>query len=391
MENITISLSNITNGSAGSVTPAPFFSEEDRKSIEDTVRWLVPFFFGIIAVTGFFGNLLVIMVVVVNKNMRSTTNLLILNLAVSDLLFVIICIPFTATDYITQRWPFGNFWCRTTQYLIVVTAFASIYTLVLMSIDRFLAVVHPIRSRMLRTEHITMIAIFTLWTVVLTISMPVTFAHDVMVHYDNTSNITYALCRFKDNDLLDASTFQLSFFISTYLLPLMIISGLYVRMITRLWRQGSGVRMSKESQRGRKRVTRLVVVVVIAFASLWLPVQLILLLKALDVYEADSLLSIIIQICAQTLAYSSSCINPLLYAFLSENFRKAFYKMVGSSWLSFLIQKPLNNAASGEHQQGENTFESITAINCSPRYQNYTSDLPPPRKTSCGRTSTTGM
>ncbi|SPP80789.1 allatostatin-A receptor [Drosophila guanche] len=363
MENITLSLANITNvmnvtnGSDVGVTQEPFFTEEDRLAIEGTVRWLVPFFFGIIAVTGFIGNLLVIMVVVANKNMRSTTNLLILNLAVSDLLFVIICIPFTATDYVTPHWPFGNFWCRSTQYLIVVTAFASIYTLVLMSIDRFLAVVHPIRSRMLRTEHITVIAIFTLWTVVLTVSIPVTFAHDVVVDHDDSSNITYSLCRFKDNDLLDVSTFQLSFFISTYLLPLMIISGLYVRMIMRLWRQGSGVRMSKESQRGRKRVTRLVVVVVIAFASLWLPVQLILLLKALHVYEADNLFLIIVQICAQTLAYSSSCINPLLYAFLSENFRKAFYK----------------------------------AINCSHRYQNYTSDLPPPRKTSCARTSTTGV
>lgn len=95
----------------------------------------------------------------------------------------------------------------------------------------------------------------------------------MQVHYDNQTNVIYAMCRFIDNDVLDLSTFQVSFFISSYLLPLMVISGLYVRMIMRLWRQGTGVRMSKESQRGRKRVTRLVVVVVIAFASLWLPVQ----------------------------------------------------------------------------------------------------------------------
>lgn len=93
------------------------------------------------------------------------------------------------------------------------------------------------------------------------------------VGFDNQTNVTYAMCRYIDNDVLDLSTFQVSFFISSYLLPLMVISGLYVRMIMRLWHQGTGVRMSKESQRGRKRVTRLVVVVVIAFASLWLPVQ----------------------------------------------------------------------------------------------------------------------
>lgn len=158
-----------------------FFSEEERQAIEGTLIWLVPFFFGIIALTGFFGNLLVILVVVFNKNMRSTTNLMIVNLAVADLLFVIFCIPFTATDYVTKVWPFGLFWCRSVQYLIVVTAFASIYTLVLMSIDRFLAVVHPIRSRMMRTENITMIAIVTLWAVILVISTPVGFVNDMVV------------------------------------------------------------------------------------------------------------------------------------------------------------------------------------------------------------------
>lgn len=156
------------------------------------------------------------------------------------------------------------------------------------------------------------------------------------------------MCQFIENDFLDQRTYQVTFFISSYLLPLTVISGLYVLMIMRLWRQGSGVRMSKESQRGRKRVTRLVVVVVVAFASLWLPIQvsqsqrflnyiciyvsinlsqLILLLKTLDLYAPDTSFTIILQIVSQIMAYTSSCINPLLYAFLSENFRKAFYKV----------------------------------------------------------------
>jgi len=61
------------------------------------------------------------LVVVVNKQMRSTTNLLIINLAVSDILFVIFCVPFTATDYVLPEWPFGNLWCKFVQYMIVVT------------------------------------------------------------------------------------------------------------------------------------------------------------------------------------------------------------------------------------------------------------------------------
>lgn len=48
--------------------------------------------------------------------------------------------------------PFGDMMCKTVQYMIVVTCLASVYTLVLMSLDRFLAVVHPISSMSIRTE-----------------------------------------------------------------------------------------------------------------------------------------------------------------------------------------------------------------------------------------------
>ena len=76
--------------------------------------------------------------------MKNTTNLLILNLAVADLLFIILCVPFTATDYILNSWPFGLVWCQTVQYLIYFTSYVSIYTIFLMSIDRFMAVVFPV-------------------------------------------------------------------------------------------------------------------------------------------------------------------------------------------------------------------------------------------------------
>ncbi|XP_054088383.1 allatostatin-A receptor [Zeugodacus cucurbitae] len=358
IQNITTALLNAT---AQSLTDPEFeqYEEIDELSAElrNFVRIVVPFCFGIFALSGFFGNTLVILVVLFNQQMHSTTNLLIVNLAVADLLFVVFCIPFTATDYITEYWPFGDLWCRTVQYLIVVTAFASIYTLVLMSVDRFLAVVHPIRSRQLRTEKVTKIAIVTLWVIILSISFPVPLVHG-LTKLEPFPNVTYAFCTFyEDNLIVTQTSYQMIFFACSYLLPLMAISGLYVRMIMRLWHQGSGVQMSVKSQRGRKRVTRLVVVVVVAFASLWLPVQLILLLKALGIYHSNTKFKLLLQVIAQTLAYMSSCINPLLYAFLSDNFRKAFYK----------------------------------AIHCSERYQNYTTDLPPPRRTSCARTSTTGL
>ena len=68
-------------------------------------------FFSLVVFIGFFGNLLVVLVASFNKQMRNTTNLLILNLAVADILFIVFCVPFTATGYaLPHDWPFGDLW-----------------------------------------------------------------------------------------------------------------------------------------------------------------------------------------------------------------------------------------------------------------------------------------
>lgn len=134
-------IANLTNASDALNSSSRFESEVyqfayNRKLVESIVIVIVPLFFGIIGILGLAGNSLVVVVVAANPGMRSTTNILIINLAVADLLFVIFCIPFTAADFVLPYWPFGNVWCKIVQYLIIVTANASVYTLVLMSLDR---------------------------------------------------------------------------------------------------------------------------------------------------------------------------------------------------------------------------------------------------------------
>jgi len=133
---------------------------------ERYVRIIIPIIFSLIVALGLIGNLLVIFVIIINQQMRSTTNILILNLAVADLLFIIFCVPFTATGYVIPQWPFGVVWCKIFQYMIYVCVYASVYTLVLMSLDRYLAVVHPIYSKSYRTQQNTIWILLCLWGVI---------------------------------------------------------------------------------------------------------------------------------------------------------------------------------------------------------------------------------
>jgi len=210
--------------------------------------------------------------------MRSTTNLLIINLAVADLLFIVFCVPFTAWDYAFPHWIFGDIWCRVVQYLIVVCAFASIYTLVLMSLDRFLAVVHPIASISIRTERNAYRAILLTWVTILVLCIPALIAHGETT-YQPMEGVNYSQCRF-DDAAYNKTVYHVCFFLSSYVIPIALILILYVLMLKRLWFGAvPGGHMSTESVRSKKRVTRMVVVVVVIFAVCWCPIQIILVLK----------------------------------------------------------------------------------------------------------------
>ncbi|CAO1408718.1 unnamed protein product [Diamesa serratosioi] len=298
------------------------FDDELERVVSQTVFLL----FGVIGIAGLVGNALVVLVVAANPLMRSTTNILIINLAIADLLFVIFCIPATAIDYILPDWPFGDMWCKVVQYMIVVTCHASVYTLVLMSLDRFLAVVHPISSISIRTQRNAFLAIIIAWLVIITTAIPVGITHGEVFYISRDHEVNTA-CLFLSGEGYSHPAFQISFFLSSYVVPLALISILYMGMLLRLWKAVPGSKVSAESRRGKKRVTRLVVVVVLGFSICWLPIQIVLVLKSLQLYEPTRV-TVCIQIIAHVLAYTNSCINPILYAFLSENFRKAFRKIV---------------------------------------------------------------
>ncbi|KAG7168400.1 Allatostatin-A receptor-like [Homarus americanus] len=170
----------------------------------------------------------------------------------ADLLFIVFCVPFTASDYILPSWPFGSIWCKTVQYLTYVTAYASVYTLLLLSFDRFLAVVHPIAALSIRTERNALYAITFSWILILTSCIPLYLCHGIKKQ--KFRGDVYFQCAFLDDE--------------------------YNHM---------------------------------AF-------HLVLLLKSLDLYEMTTF-RIITQIAAQVLAYINSCVNPILYAFLSDPFR----------------------------------------------------------------------
>lgn len=356
---------NTTWNDTMELTTDPPSGDAEFAAFERVVKFTIPVIFGLIVALGLLGNLLVIVVIVKNEKMRSTTNILILNLAIADLCFIVFCVPFTAAAYAMPTWPFGRIWCKVVQFLMYVCAYASVYTLVVMSLDRYLAVVHPISSMSYRTQMNTVWILLALWGIVLGGHVPLLFQHDV-ISYDYYGEFRSACLNANTvQNVYAARLFYGCFFMFGYVLPLSLICILYGFMLKRLlYGVVPGGSQRAESIRSKKRVTKMVVIVVVIFALCWLPIQIIFIIQNFGNY-AQGVPAIAAQMVSNCLAYMNSCVNPILYAFLSDNFRRSFRKLLCCGYgqmskfeyerTNIKIEKPEKTITCKPAQVGSNT------------------------------------
>ena len=294
------------------------------------IQILVGILFGTTTVLGSLGNVLVIIVVYSNKQMRNSTNILILSLALADLFFIVICVPFTAISMTVPVWPFGDVFCKVYQYTANVTCYASVYMLVLMSLDRYLAVVYPIWSMNIRSTANALYLVIVSWVVIVALTIPIIF--ETGVYKLDGQEYCVNIKIVEDEIIYQRQThgrlFYGCFFIFGYLMPLALVCGLYGLMLHSLTsRRGAVGNQSQQSLRSRKRVTKMIVIVICVFAVCWLPAHVRFIVQYFFSYPEGTWFYIF-QTLATCLAYMNSCMNPIVYAFLSENFRKSFRKLI---------------------------------------------------------------
>ncbi|XP_029998434.1 KISS1 receptor b [Sphaeramia orbicularis] len=288
--------------------------------------WLVPSFFGLIMLVGVVGNALVIHVVTKHQQMKTVTNFYIVNLATTDILFLLCCVPFTATLYPLPSWIFGEFMCRLVNYLQQVTAQATCITLSAMSVDRCYVTVYPLQSLRHRTPRMALTVSVSIWIGSLLLSIPVAVYQRLEAGYWFGPQ-TYCSEVFPSARLQRA--YIIYSFLAVYLLPLLTISACYAFMLKRVSRPSvhpvdSSYQLEAQAQRSaavRARVSRMVVVVVALFLICWGPIQVCILLQA---FGLRSYILYKLKIWGHCMSYSNSSINPLVYAFMGNNFRKAF-------------------------------------------------------------------
>lgn len=286
-----------------------------------------PVLYTVLFVTGLVGNALVVWVLLAFKKVRAMTDIYLLNLAISDLLFVF-SLPFLVQYSLVSQWTFGNAMCKIVSSAYFIGFYSSSFFITIMSIDRYLAIVRSVYALRVRTSAHGVIASLALWAVAILASAPDLIFFQEM----DDSNRTVCLPHYpgSDNSWKIFSNFEVN--VLGWLIPVGILIFCYHNILKNLQRCHT---------RNKYKAMKLVFIVVTVFFLFWTPVNVVLFLDSMrsmhiiDDCQASQKLDLALEL-AEALSFVHCCLNPIIYAFVGEKFKKYLCEAFGK-YARFLL------------------------------------------------------
>lgn len=217
MENMTL---------PNEITPDPLEDDGEQPLYVIVILILL---YGLVIFLAIGGNIVVCYIVLAYQRMRTVTNFFLLNLAISDILKALLCIPFTfVSNILLMYWPFGEGLCPIVTYIQSLAVLLSAFTLVSMSLDRYIAIVYPLRPRMTKLQ--ALLAIGATWFCAMVVPLPTAIVSGVTVLEENGNGLCLEIWNPSQQ-----YAYSLSLLILQYFLPLVVLSFTYGRIGYIIW------------------------------------------------------------------------------------------------------------------------------------------------------------
>lgn len=323
-----------------------------------TIVGLVFIFF--IMLTCLLGNSLVCVAGIKFSYLQSYSENFILSLALSDILVAVTVLPFDAVYWIAfPRWPLGGIVCNLWNSLFFLFLTASVLNLTSISIDRFLAVVYPLRYNAWMTPTLNKFMIASVWVYSFIIAVLIFFL------LEQPEDGVYGF------DL--HPVFHGFLIIGNVIFPFCVMIGLYYKIYRiakgharrTLLVMSSTVDSSSSAGKvsGRKfarelKLAKTLGIVVLCFVICWLPFEVINVMILVDEGVANCNVEIADTVTCW-LAYMHCSLNPVLYALNSPEYRRAFKKL-----LSIKMQGSVDVEPVGLNSQSNTVGNGAKSASC---------------------------
>ncbi|XP_036385307.1 C3a anaphylatoxin chemotactic receptor [Megalops cyprinoides] len=243
------------------------------------------------------------------KMKRTVNTIWFVNLASADFLCCL-SIPFSIVEIaLDYHWPYGNVLCKVLPTVIILNMFASVFTLTLISLDRFALVIKPVWSQNHRSTALASVLCIAAWCMALALSLPSMIYREVHTEASND------ICTY-DHSSAGSSvvkSIHVTRFVFGFLLPLTVIIICYSLIAGKV---------SRSSFSKSQKAFRIILGVIVAFFVCWLPYHIVGLLMEYGGDIATSPMMGLLDQLSVSLAYINSCLNPLLYVFMGQDFKE---------------------------------------------------------------------
>ncbi|XP_076439769.1 growth hormone secretagogue receptor type 1-like isoform X2 [Babylonia areolata] len=288
--------------------------------------------------TGTVGNVLVIVVVLLVREMRTPMNWYLVNLSLADLLVLLVCQPAALVEFFAlDRWYLGAALCKLVPFLEHTVLHASTLIIVSITVERYYAICRPLKKLAVCHKPRPLRVLPCLWATAILTSLPFI----VMTSLDHTTFYDGTPCKVCVTGVSERwhYVFIISMTLCFFLLPLLLLLCLYCRIIRALRSSGSALRIGQvrdvtvlSSHRSRKQVIKMLMGIVLLFFVSLLPVRCVVLWQVLappgQIKALGPETYYNVMWAGRLLMYTNSAGNPIIYSLISSNFKQAFWRLL---------------------------------------------------------------
>ncbi|KAH8417811.1 hypothetical protein KR222_006235 [Zaprionus bogoriensis] len=278
------------------------------------------------------GNGIVCYIVQSTPRMRTVTNYFIANLALGDILMSLFCVPSSFISlYILNYWPFGIVLCYFVNYSQAVSVLVTAYTLVAISIDRYIAIMWPLRPRI--TKRYAKFIIAGIWLIALATAFPIPVVSRLEVPRSPWhQKCEKYICREVWPEGQQEFYYTMALLTLQFIVPLLVLIFTYTRIAIAVWgKRPPGEAENSRDQRmarSKRKMIKMMLTVVIVFTICWLPFNILQVLLT-EMPKLDEWKSLpYVWFAFHWLAMSHSCYNPIIYCYMNARFRGGFLQIM---------------------------------------------------------------